>query len=75
MSVVIFNTGMGLEIHKTGCRDLNRGINKFASRNADTFPTVDAAIDAYIDKGDENDPGWTFGEFNIQNCTKKMVSG
>ena len=69
MSVTLFNTGGTINIHKTGCQDIKRGENRFWSQASETFETVEEAYNAYVDTGDENNPGWLPEEFHIYPCT------
>tara|TARA_Y100000310_G_C20444446_1_gene697656 strand:- start:78 stop:398 length:321 start_codon:yes stop_codon:yes gene_type:complete len=67
--VKVFLNGRGVSIHRADCKDLTRGENRFYAQDADTFPTVDEALECYLDTGDEQAPGWVMDEMAIFPCT------
>lgn len=73
-NVVIINsqiTGPQFDVHKAGCRDIknNRWVQARATQ-VEQYDSVQAILDAYLDTGDENAPGWDSSEIRIMPCAQ-----
>jgi hypothetical protein len=64
----LIGTKMGVDVHKEGCKDLNKGENSWY-QPGQTFESVQAMFDELLDTGDESNPGWVDGEFKFFPCT------
>ena len=71
MKITVYNHGGIIHFHKSGCKDLSKPTNKFFARNADTFLNLEEALDCFLDKGDEEEPGWLLDEMKFFPCTKE----
>ena len=70
MAVKVLNTGGEVHIHKAGCKDLGRGENRLWVTMAETFLTLEEALEEFIDTGDEGAPGWMEDEIPIHRCAR-----
>ena len=70
MKVTAYNDGHGIKFHKSTCADLKRNKQLWFYSPA-TFPDLQTAIDAFLDTGDETDPGWMIEEMTFLPCTKQ----
>lgn len=69
--ITVFNAGGTIHFHRSGCRDIKKGINKWWSKTSDTFANLQLAIDCYVDDGDDDAPGWSEDDLMIHPCTKR----
>ncbi len=70
MKVTAYNDGHGIKFHKSTCDDLKRN-KALRLYTPETFPDLQTAIDAFLDTGDETDPGWMIEEMTFLPCTKQ----
>jgi hypothetical protein len=69
MTIVAYNHGGEIHFHKAGCRDMDRGQNRFWSQDRQEFPNMDSAVSNFLDTGDESNPGWILEEMTFFPCT------
>jgi len=63
----LIGTKTGIDVHKAGCRDLDKANNKFVA-DIETYENVDKMFEELLDTGDENNPGWIEDEFKFFPC-------
>ena len=67
----LIGTRTGVDVHRTGCRDLDKSENRFFDKRE--YENVTQMHDELLDTGDETDPGWIEEEFKFLPCVKSHV--
>jgi hypothetical protein len=70
--LAVVNAGMGPEVHKAGCRDIERTYGKrYAQKYVDTFEDLDSVMETFLDTGDPDNPGWHEEEIKLFPCVNR----
>ncbi len=73
-NVVAITTGNGMVyVHKVGCADIAKKYGpSFEKKCGNSFESMEALMEAYLDTGDPNEPGYIEEEFKIFGCSKGL---
>jgi hypothetical protein len=65
----LIGTRTGVDVHRRGCRDLDKSENRFFDKRE--YENVTQMHDELLDTGDETSPGWIEVEFKFLPCVTK----